>query len=62
MVTLFVDDLDQITILECVLISKSIDYELALNEFKHGLSSPYLLVYGAVLNETRAIKWALGDT
>lgn len=60
MVTLYVDDFDQITILEYLLFAHGIEYEVKKNEGKFGLAAPYLLVYGAPLDEKRAIRWIRG--
>ena len=60
MVKLFVDDLEQVTILEYLLTANGIDYEVALNDGKWGIESPYLVVYGAPLDEKRSIRWIKG--
>ena len=59
MVTLFVDDLDQLTILEYLLFIHDIDHEIKLNDGRYGLKAPYLLVYGAPLDEKRAMRWII---
>ena len=59
MVTLFVDDLDQMTILEYLLFTHSIKHTIKLNDGRFGLTSPYLLVYGVPLDEKRAIRWIM---
>jgi hypothetical protein len=57
MVTLVVDDLEQLTMLEYLLITYGIDYTAILNEGRFGIQAPYLLVYGAPLDERRAMRW-----
>lgn len=57
MVTLFVDDLDQLTMLEHLLHSHGIEHDVKLNDGRYGLTAPYLLVYGVPLDEQRAYKW-----
>lgn len=59
MVTLFVDDLDQLTILEYLLFIRGIDHDIKLNDGKYGMQAPYLLVYGVPLDERRAIRWVM---
>ena len=59
MVTLFVSDLDQLTILEYLLTIHGIAHDIKLNDGRFGLQSPYLLVYGVPLDEKRAIRWVL---
>ena len=61
MVKLFVDDLDQVTALEYLLYSNGVEYEVELSEGRYGLQAPYLLVYGAPLDEKRAMRWILGQ-
>lgn len=60
MVTLFVDDLDQLTILEYLLFTHGVEHEIKLNDGRYGLKAPYLLVYGVPLDEKRAIRWIRG--
>ena len=59
MVKLLVDDLEQITILEYLLYTRGIEYEIELNDGRYGIQAPHLLVYGAPLDEKRSIRWAL---
>lgn len=61
MVTLFVDDLDQLTALEYLLFTYGIEHMIELNDGRFGLSSPYLLVYGVPLDEKRAFKWITSE-
>ena len=60
MVKLFVDDLDQLTILEYLLFINGIDHKIELNTGRFGIQSPYLLVYGVPLDEKRAMRWIRG--
>lgn len=57
MVSLIVDNLAQITMLENALLSAKIEYELGIDDGKYGIQPPYLLVYGVPLDELRAFKW-----
>ena len=57
MVTLFVSDLDQVTMLEYMLFVNGIDHHIKLNDGRFGLPSPYLMVYGVPLDEKRAFAW-----
>ena len=61
MVKLFVDDLDRITVLEYLLYTYHIEYEVELSDGKYGLQAPYLLVYGVPLDEKRAMRWIWGQ-
>ena len=60
MVTLFVDDLDQITFLEYLLTTYGIEHEVKLSDGRYGLDAPYMLVYGVPLDEKRAMRWVWG--
>jgi hypothetical protein len=62
MVTLFVDDLDQLTILEYLLFTYGIDHNIELNDGRYGIQAPFLLVYGVPLDEKRSIRWILGQS
>ena len=57
MITLVVNDLEQITILEYLLTIHGIDYTTVLDDGRYGIQAPYLLVYNVPLDEQRAIKW-----
>ena len=57
MVTLFVRDSEQITILEYELIKANIPYDTIVKESNMGISSPSISVYGVPLDEKRAMKW-----
>ena len=59
MVKLLVDDLEQITILEYLLLLNGIDYETEVSDGRHGIKAPYLLVYGAPLDERKSIRWIM---
>lgn len=57
MVTLFVSDLDQITMLEYALLRSNIDYTKKLDDGRYGIATPYIKVYEVPLDEQRAFKW-----
>ena len=57
MVTLFVSDLEQITMLEYELARSDIEYYKALDDGRYGIPTPYIKVYGVPLDEQRAFKW-----
>ena len=57
MVTLYVNDLDQLTMLEYALVNANIPYEVELDKYSYGLGLPYIKVYNVPLDETRAFKW-----
>ena len=57
MVTLFVNDLDQMTTLEYALICANIKYKLELSDNAYGIGLPYIKVYDVPLDEARAFKW-----
>ena len=59
MITLVVDNLEKVTILEYLLYSHEIDYTTVLDDGRYGIVAPYLLVYGAPLDEQRAIRWII---
>lgn len=61
MVTLFVDDLDQLTVLEYLLFTYGIEHDIKLYDGRFGLPAPYLLVYGVPLDEKRAFKWITSE-
>ena len=60
MVSLLVDNLVQMTLLEQALINAGIKYDVELDDGRYGIKPPYLLVYGVPLDEVRALKW-IGD-
>ena len=57
MVTLFVDDPKQLTMLEYLLYTHQIEYNIEVDDGKYGLQPPYILVYGVPLDEQRAFRW-----
>ena len=57
MVSLMVDNLAQITMLENALLTAKIEYELGIDDGRYGIKPPYLLIHGAPLDELRALKW-----
>lgn len=60
MVSLLVNDLTQMTLLEQALINANIKYDVSLDDGRYGIAPPYLLVYNVPLDELRALKW-IGD-
>ena len=57
MVTLFVSDLEQITMLEYALMHSNIEYTRKLDDGRYGLETPYIKVYEVPLDEQRAFNW-----
>ena len=57
MVTLFVSDLDQMTMLEYELSRLGIKYDKQQDYDRYGLGLPYLKVYDVPLDEQRAFNW-----
>ena len=59
MVQLVLDDIDQMSILESVLVENNIPYEIVPNTDRNfnPLLTPYLLVHGVPLDLTRSLKW-----
>ena len=57
MVTLFVSDLDQVTMLEYVLMRSNIEYTRKLDDGRYGILPPYIKVYEVPLDEQRAFNW-----
>ena len=57
MVTLFVSDFDQVTMLGWLLEKNNIPYEVSFNKIDNGLTPPYINVDGVPLDFCRAIKW-----
>jgi hypothetical protein len=57
MITLLVNDLTQITLLEVALQNANIEYEVVLDDGRYGIDTPYLLVYNTPLDNLRALKW-----
>ena len=57
MVRLFVDNKDQVTILEYLLTVYKIEYDVELDDGRWGIKPPYLTVYGVPIDEQRAYDW-----
>lgn len=57
MVTLFVNDLDQMTILEFFMMLHNVPYKKVVDDGRYGLKPPYIKVYEVPLDEKRAYKW-----
>ena len=57
MVTLFVDDLEQVTLLEYILMRSNIKYTKQLDDGRYGMLTPYMKVYEVPLDEERAFNW-----
>lgn len=57
MVSLMVNDLEQMTLLEHALITADITYEVVFDDGRYGITPPYIIVDGAPLDELRALKW-----
>lgn len=57
MVTLYVNDLDQLTMLEYALINANIPYTTKVDDRKYGIEPPYIKVYEVPLDERRALCW-----
>ena len=57
MVTLFVSDLEQVTLLEYILMRYKIEYTKELDDGRYGLLTPYIKVYEVPLDEGRAYNW-----
>ena len=57
MITLFVSDLEQVTMLEYVLMRSNIEYTKELDDGRYGILTPYIKVYEVPLDEQRAFNW-----
>lgn len=57
MVTLFVNDFNQLTMLEYVLMNSNIQYTTEVDDGRYGIEPPYIKVYGVPLDEKRALCW-----
>ena len=57
MVKLIVDDYEQITTLEWMLMANDIPHEISLKESDYGIKPPYLIVDGVPLDFNRSIRW-----
>lgn len=56
-VTLMVNDLDQLTMLEYMLVNANIDYTVQVSDGKYGIESPHLIVHGVPIDERRSYQW-----
>lgn len=57
MVTLVVSDYEQVSMLENMLIQANIDYMIDTEDTKVGIRTPYLVVNGVPMDESKALKW-----
>lgn len=57
MVTLFLSEANQITLLEYMLLNYNIEYKTVVNNNFYGVRSPYLVVDGVPLDMARAVKY-----
>lgn len=57
MVKLVVKDYEFVSMLEAKLIAAKIDYDLELETKSIGIETPYLIVDGVPLNQSKAIAW-----
>ena len=57
MIKLIVDDYEQVTILEEMLMDFNVSYNIELNDKRYGLKSPFLIVGGVPLDFGRSVKW-----
>lgn len=57
MVTLIVDDFDQISILENELTKAGIEYSIQEKDRSYGIPTPHLLVDGVPLDMRRSLNW-----
>ena len=62
MVVLKLKDLEQMTFLECALLTANIEYTIEKDDGKWGIQPPYLEVCGAPLDEKRAFMWISQQT
>jgi len=60
MVKLFVDDFEQLSLLEYTLVQADIPYEIELAPNNCYVRPPYLVVDGVPLDTQRAMKWIRG--
>lgn len=56
MVELIVSDELQLTMLEMMLMSEDIDFNVSTNQ-QYDMATPYLIVDGVPLDEERSVKW-----
>ena len=57
MIKLIVDNTNQVSILEAMLIEHGIDYTVEERTSKGAINPPYLIVHGAPLDFAHAIRW-----
>ena len=57
MVTLFVSDSEQITMLELFMQKCGVEYNIEVDDGRYGLRPPYIKVYEVPLDEKRAFNW-----
>jgi len=56
-VILVVNDSEQLTLLEYLLTTASIDYALEVSDGKYGFTPPFLIIHGVPLDEKRSLAW-----
>lgn len=56
-VTLVVNDLDQLTMLEYMLVNANIEYTLELSDGNDSITPPYLIIHGVPIDERRSLAW-----
>jgi hypothetical protein len=61
-VTLVVNDLEQLTMLEYMLVNANIEYTLELNDGKYSITPPYLIIHGVPIDEQRSLEWIKEQT
>jgi hypothetical protein len=52
-----VNDLSQITLLECRLRATGVECLISKDDGRYGLPTPYLIADGTPIDEQRAYKW-----
>jgi hypothetical protein len=60
-VTLIVNNLEQLTMLEYMLVNANIDYTVEVSDGKYGITPPYLIVHGVPIDERRSFEWIKGQ-
>lgn len=56
-VILRVNDPDQLTFLEYLLVKANVDYVVEVSDGKYGITPPYLIVHGVPIDEKRSLEW-----
>lgn len=56
-VILRLNDPDQFTFLEYLLVMANVDYVVEVSDGKYGITPPYLIVNGVPIDEERSLKW-----